>query len=624
MVVFLGVAGVAEAHAILLSSEPTIGSLVARAPTVLTLHFSEPVTIGARPLRMMLARSGREVRLGHAHQISAGRTLLVPLLASTDAASLGGVLIVDWSVVSDDGDPVSGEYQFAVGSGTPRAAARPTLFGTVLPAPLRVLAQWLSIGGITLALFALLRPFRTTSSDARIVALAGAAAAALGRVIMLADLSARSGTRTALDGRAGLAAAVAAILFVMVGVAALRTRRGSLLLLVGAALAMISGGHAAAAVAEPFGTLLWGTHLLAGAAWLGTLAGLVLLAGTARDREEAELRSALAAYTRIALVSVALLVASASVIAWSEIGSLGALVETAYGRIAIAKTVLLLGALAIATWQRTRTLRTLATKRRSFSRLLRIELAALTLATLLGGVLADTLPGAAEQRAQSLASQLAPPSGAAVQLAALAGRYTVFLAARPTSITVSVLGLDGAPLEHADVELSIENRNGTPGPLETRTCGRGCYSAPTPTRIGSRRVTIAIHTATATGSASFAVPATLPPSQGALLARVIAKLRARTNLRLSEAVTSDGDTTGRSRPIANTSGASFAKEALLLPDGAIDARLELDRRDPPGVRVLSFFLPGASVWHALSITRDERLLQDHWITPRHSITTVLR
>ena len=608
----------------MLTSEPAIGSLVARAPTVLTLHFSERVTLGARPLRVRVATGRRELRLGRARQIGAGRTLLVPLLASTDAASVGGVVTVDWSIVSDDGDPVSGEYQFAIGTGTPRAAARPTLFGTVLPAPPRVLAQWLSIGGITLVLFALLPPFRTGRSDPRIVALAGAAAAALGRVIVLADLIARSGTDAALDGRAGLAAVVAASLFALTGIAALRTRRGALVLLVGAALAITSGGHAAAAVAEPFGTLVWGAHLLAGAAWVGTLAGFVLLAGTARNREEAELRSALAAYTRIALGSVALLVASASVIAWSEIGSLDALVETAYGRIAIAKTVLLLGALAIAAWQRTRTLRTLTTKRRAFSRLLRVELAALTLATLLGGVLADTLPAAAEQRAQSVASQLGPPSGPAVQLAALAGRYTVFLAARPTSITVSVLGLDGAPLEHAHVELSIENRDGIPGPLETRTCGRGSYSAPTPTRIGSRRVTITIHAATATGSASFDVPATVPPPQNTLLARVVAKLRARTNLRLSEAVTSNGETTGRSRPIASTSGASFAKEALLLPDGAIDARLELDHQGPAGVRVLSFYLAGASAWHALSITRDERLLQDHWITPRHSITTVLR
>lgn len=608
----------------MLTSEPAIGSLVARAPTVLTLHFSERVTLGARPLRVRVATGRRELRLGRARQIGAGRTLLVPLLASTDAASVGGVVTVDWSIVSDDGDPVSGEYQFAIGTGTPRAAARPTLFGTVLPAPPRVLAQWLSIGGITLVLFALLPPFRTGRSDPRIVALAGAAAAALGRVIVLADLIARSGTDAALDGRAGLAAVVAASLFALTGIAALRTRLGALVLLVGAALAITSGGHAAAAVAEPFGTLVWGAHLLAGAAWVGTLAGFVLLAGTARNREEAELRSALAAYTRIALGSVALLVASASVIAWSEIGSLDALVETAYGRIAIAKTVLLLGALAIAAWQRTRTLRTLTTKRRAFSRLLRVELAALTLATLLGGVLADTLPAAAEQRAQSVASQLGPPSGPAVQLAALAGRYTVFLAARPTSITVSVLGLDGAPLEHAHVELSIENRDGIPGPLETRTCGRGSYSAPTPTRIGSRRVTITIHAATATGSASFDVPATVPPPQNTLLARVVAKLRARTNLRLSEAVTSNGETTGRSRPIASTSGASFAKEALLLPDGAIDARLELDHQGPAGVRVLSFYLAGASAWHALSITRDERLLQDHWITPRHSITTVLR
>ena len=574
---------------------------------------------------MRLATGGRELRLGRPRQIGAGRTLLVPLLGSTDSASISGVLVVDWSVVSDDGDPVSGEYQFAVGSGNPRGASRPTLFGTVLPAPLRVLAQWLSIGGITLVLFAILAPFRTETRDRRTTAARGAAAAALGRVIVLADLSARSGTRTALDGRAGMAAAVAAILFALAGIAALRTRRGSLVLLVGAALAMTSGGHAAAALVEPFGTLVWGAHLLSGAAWLGTLSGLVLLAGTARGREEAELRSALAAYTRIALVSVALLVASASVIVWSEIGSPDALVETAYGRIAIAKTVLVLGALLIATWQRKNVLRARATKHRSFSHLLRVELAAVTLATLLGGVLADTLPAAAEHRAQTLASQLAPPSGPAVRLAALAGRYTVFLAARPTSITVGVLGLDGEPLEHTRVELSIDNQHGVPGPLETRACGRGCFAARMPARTGSRRVTVAIHAATATGVASFDVPAAVPPSQRALLGRVIAKLRARASIDLSESVTSDGEAPASLRPIANTSGASFAEEALLLLDGAIDARLvELDGRHPEGVRILSLYLPGASVWHALSITRDERLLQDNWITPRHSITTVLR
>ena len=42
------------------------------------------------------------------------------------------------------------------------------------------------------------------------------------------------------------------------------------------------------------------------------------------------------------------------------------------------------------------------------------------------------------------------------------------------------------------------------------------------------------------------------------------------------------------------------------------------------LRTLTFFLPGASVWHELLISADDQILRDTWVTPRHRIVDELQ
>ena len=124
-----------------------MGSVTPASPARIELVFSERVSLGSHPLR--LAASGRPVPLRKASLRDGGRIVSAPL--SQRDERVRGVLVLRWSAISDDGDPISGEYQFAIGAGQPGALRGPTTVET-LPSPSRIVAQWLTIAGISLAI----------------------------------------------------------------------------------------------------------------------------------------------------------------------------------------------------------------------------------------------------------------------------------------------------------------------------------------------------------------------------------------------------------------------------------------------------------------------------------------
>jgi copper transport protein len=401
---FLAFAGIvllapvgAEAHAILLASTPPIGSVSPTAPARIELLFSERVSLPPQPVRLTLAASGEPVLLGNATTRDGGR--LVSAVLPRGDRHVRGVVIVSWRVISDDGDPVSGAFQIAIGEGHPGALQPPGLADT-LPAPSRIAAQWLTIGGITLAILGTWLAMIAGGALATRFAILGAALAALGRLVLFAELAAGSSLSTSLASRAGLAAALALLCFAACAALARAPWFARALLILGA-FATAAGGHGPTVEPLLVGTLVFGSHLLAGTAWLATLGGLLLISTQRRRVDQRAVTAALRVYVKIAAACVAALVASGVAMAWLLVGSAAALTSTTDGRFVIAKSALLQAALLIALRQRQRLDRHL---HQGLERLAGLEWPLLGAATLLGGVMADTLPGSSQAAASQIAT----------------------------------------------------------------------------------------------------------------------------------------------------------------------------------------------------------------------------
>jgi copper transport protein len=603
-----------QAHAILLSSSPSIGSVSARVPARIELRFSERVSLPSNPLHLTLAASGQHVPLGRTSQQDGGRLVTVPITPGN--GRVRGVMLLRWSVISDDGDPVSGEFQFAIGAGHPGPLHGRSITET-LPAPSRIAAQWLTIAGISVAILGAWLALVASGTLAPRFAVFGGALAALGRGVLLVELAAGSSLRSALDSRAGMAAALALLCFTA-SVALVRTRSVARPLLVLGVFATAAGGHGPTVAPLLAGTLVFGSHLLAGATWLATLCGLLLVSARRRQLDQRAFAEALRLYVWIAAVSVTALVASGVAMAWLLLGSFGALTSTTDGLFVVAKSALLVAALLIALYQRRRLERYLD---RGLRRLARLEWVLLAAATLLGGVMADTLPGSSQAAESRIATSSNLLSGPAIQLADLAGRYTVFLAARQQGVGLTVVGLDGEPLGNERVAVKLIPG----GTLDVKTCGPGCRVAATTLRRGGAHALVSIEgPAREHSSATFKIPWPPRPEDAGLLRRVVSNLEQRSRVTFRESATSDS--TFRLPPSLMTarSGRTLARELLLLPDGAIDARVVATRIDHGRrLRTLTYFLPGALVWHELVISEDGQILRHTWVTPRHRIVDAI-
>ena len=119
-------------------------------------------------------------------------------------------------------------------------------------------------------------------------------------------------------------------------------------------------GHAAEHPWGPTaGSLIQGTHLLAGAVWLGTLAAILTVAYPAvagDERRERVLATVVHAYSPLALTGGVVAMAAGVVLAFEYVGSLGALTATGYGRVLLLKVLLLsgVGATGAYNWRRVR------------------------------------------------------------------------------------------------------------------------------------------------------------------------------------------------------------------------------------------------------------------------------
>jgi methionine-rich copper-binding protein CopC/putative copper export protein len=318
----------ASAHAVLESTSPAQGSEVASAPEVVSLQFSEEVSL-PRTLEVTDGQ-GRRVDAGApVHPGGNGATVQVRLRPGL----LGGSYTVSWRVVSADGHPVAGTFAFGVGvpAGTvvQQQSVDPAVSGV------RALVQLLSCLGVAVilggSLFLFwLWPAGQASLRMRRLLLVGlitAGVGALGSVVVEGPYVSGLGLPALLDpsllgetfgssyGRPLLLRVLAVALSVPVlgiwprvpdgedqgpgGVAGV----GNAVLL---AASFSLTGHASVASPRLLAEIADGVHLVAAGVWLGGLA--VLVVAFLPEADAATRAVVLPRWSRLAMTAVALLV----------------------------------------------------------------------------------------------------------------------------------------------------------------------------------------------------------------------------------------------------------------------------------------------------------------------------
>ena len=365
----------ADAHAELLSTDPTDGTLLPEAPSQVTLQFTEDVDLQADGVRV-LAAEGERVDASAA--TASGPTVTAPLDGELD----DGTYVVAWRVVSADGHPVRGSFTFSVGVQTGVSAeVAEGAFGSgddtiyeVVGAVLRALAYVTALGAAGAVVIGTeLRREGDPTPVGRLVGIA----AGLGIVSLLALVPVQAalvsgrGLRSATD-RSVLALALGdgyavALATTALGLLAIVVTTGlpyrgtvrSLAMAGGlvAPLGFALAGHTRTMSPMIVGTVADAVHLYAAAVWFG---GLLAVAAAVRRRRAADdplgAAEAVARFSGVAAFCLAALAVAGGVMGWLEVGGLDPLRSTTYGRLLVAKVVAVAAIAALAGWNRLRLL----------------------------------------------------------------------------------------------------------------------------------------------------------------------------------------------------------------------------------------------------------------------------
>ena len=441
LLVALLVAGAspASAHAELSSTDPAVGSVVAASPDQVVLRFTEGISVEDDGVRVLDVEAARR---DAGRSSAADGVVTVPL----DGELPNGGYVVAWRVVSADGHPIQGAFQFSVGTRTQiDADIAGAAFGASADTRDKTAATVLRVVAYLGALLAAGYTFVGSrlhrrgepSPVTRFVALsAGVAALALLLQIpvqtsLITGRGWGSVTEAGVLGRAlgegfGLAIGITTLGLVLIaitsglpfqGLVRLTAQLGSVL----APLGFAFTGHTRTMSPRVVAYGADVAHLLAAALWFGGLVALVVVVARRRRLDDpVSAGSAVGEFSALAGLALAVVAVSGGTMGWIEVGGLQALTTTYYGRLLMAK-VALVGFVALAgAWNRFglvpllagagaadededeehATLRE-ATDRQwtKLSRILRAEVALLVLAVAITGVLVNATP--AKQQVQA-------------------------------------------------------------------------------------------------------------------------------------------------------------------------------------------------------------------------------
>ncbi|WP_308314143.1 copper resistance protein CopC [Streptomyces sp. GbtcB7] len=384
----------ASAHAALTGSDPQQGAVVGRAPTQVSLTFSEKVAMSDNSVRV-LDPKGKRVDTGKATDLG-GTTYGVKLHSGLP----DGTFTVTYQVVSADSHPVSGAFTFSIGapSQTSVALSDPAVGGGVVgalygvgryvsyagfillvggaafvlacwqrgagvrPVQRLVVSGWLALTGATLALLLLRGSYVGSGKVGDIfdLTLLGqvlqtkAGAALVSRLLLLAagalfiavlfgayarrdeadvtDASGRSDASDKGDGSdKGRVDVDAEKRDLTFGLAI-----GGAVVAAGLAASWAMAEHASTGIQAGLAMPVDVLHLLAVAVWLGGLSAL--LVALFRAPAETQIDAvAVRRFSRLAFGSVTVLATTGIYQSWRQVGSWSALTGTWYGQLLLIK-----------------------------------------------------------------------------------------------------------------------------------------------------------------------------------------------------------------------------------------------------------------------------------------------
>jgi copper transport protein len=341
-----------DAHARLRATVPAAGATLGSPPAFVTLTFSELPDVRLTTIKV-LDRGGTDRATGPAEAITEP-----PMSVRVPVADLpDGGYTVSWRTVSAvDGHISAGSFVFGVGAPAPTAPPDATPGGaSESGSPPAIGMRWVLYLGLMLLLGAAwvaLAIAGRRRGDLLVMAAAGWVLTAVGTLGVVAVQWAETGApieslpATSL-GVAALAraislAAVAVALAALAAVPRLGGARGWLAVGATGALVLlvdVATGHAAAeATWLPQIAAQW-VHGLGAAAWVGGLAGLLVVLRTTPAEDRLATARRYSSWAGIALAVVAITGAAR---AFAEIGTLERLFGTDFGRVVVAKTALLL------------------------------------------------------------------------------------------------------------------------------------------------------------------------------------------------------------------------------------------------------------------------------------------
>ncbi|HEY4028408.1 MAG TPA: copper resistance protein CopC [Candidatus Dormibacteraeota bacterium] len=401
----------ADAHALVVRSDPAAGSSLTLVPKTLTIAFSEAPEANVSTIQVADS-SGKTVspapaRLARNNPLA----MTVPL-----APLLNGVYTVRWKTVSrDDGHSSSGTFTFGVGPSAyaasagpaPALATPPTSASTPVVAGHWVFYVGLGLlaGGAWVSLFGL----RGASRRLLLVTLSGAFAMLAGLALYAVAQALADGTplpelpSTSLglglvaQAVPGLAAAAC------VEVALFRRGRSRTAALVAATafaaatiLVHVLTTHAASSRNALFEVSVQWAHLAAFAAWIGGLAALLIAVGSEPSPAKA---AAVRRFSQVAAVSLVVIGLTGLLRAVDEVAAWDAVAGTLFGQLVLVKVALLVALAALGGWNRFRSVPAVERSLRGLRRVGRLEIGVAAVTLVASAILTSLIPPALQQRA---------------------------------------------------------------------------------------------------------------------------------------------------------------------------------------------------------------------------------
>ncbi|MFF8649776.1 copper resistance CopC/CopD family protein [Streptomyces griseoluteus] len=522
LLLVLGTASPASAHAALRATDPEDGTILQRAPRTLTLTYTESVGLLTDSFRVYDPENHR-LSTGQAdHAPGRADTVRVPL----PARMAKGTYVVAWRVVSADSHPVSGALTFSVGERTVTRATAPGAVENGTTTSLYNIARYLAYLAVALVLGAAVfvaycrPPQRAPLRPLFLAGFAGLLVSTLALLLLRGPYE--EGTAPAftslgrtLTTRPGelLLARLALLLLAAVGALVLRRRpvpRPAALTAgatsaVALALTWSAAEHASAGIQVPLAIASTTLHLLATASWLGGLAALLLTL-----RAPALPPQVVTRFSRLALTSVTVLVVTGVYQSWRGLGTWEALTDTTYGRVLLAKLVAVGVLLGAAAWSRRWTGRLPKTAEvavavpvpaggpalppeppapepdlpvRHLRRTVLAEAAVGVLVLVLTTLLTSTLPGRAAEEAATADTGIPAASVTTVPFTVGEnGRGKVQITfdpgrVGPNSVQAVVYGANGALAAVPELRITMTLPAQRLGPLDTGVTDRGGYWA---------------------------------------------------------------------------------------------------------------------------------------------------